>query len=80
MGLDKGYRKMPILLGKWKIGGGRCKASVMQLWLERMTCPAFKVVFVVSFGAGESKSRKELHSNTLRPYHHYKGIPSRHAS
>jgi hypothetical protein len=26
-------------------------------------------VFVVSFDAGESKTRKELHKHTLRPYH-----------
>jgi hypothetical protein len=35
-----------------------------------VTCPASKrQVFVVSFGAGESKTRKELHKHILRPYH-----------
>jgi hypothetical protein len=55
MGLEKGYRKMPMLLGKRKIGVGRSKASVMQLWLERMTCPAFKVAGVFVLWCGRIK-------------------------
>jgi hypothetical protein len=65
---------------RWEVQGTRDAIVVATRDVPRLQT----AVFVVSFDAGESKTWKELHNHTLRPYHNttstYNGIPQRQAS
>ena len=73
---------MPIFLGKWKSGDEKVTGIRDAIVVATRDVPRLQTaVFVVSFDADESKTWKELHKHTLRPYHDttstYNGIPQR---